>query len=199
MNGKARTSQFGFTIRRGLIGLTLVCATGAVLNNVLSYRLVLQQRAHQAEDLAASLAAGGEHDENTDAALRYNFYSLLKTLGKDPALHHGDSGVFVADAAFFDGAYIDKPSDTVLERCAIQPFSIPALTGMPLVSALRIRQNGCKYDSYAYQYLSAHEPIDATILSRPCALARLRGMRNVVVINRIDTSFTASRLDCANH
>jgi hypothetical protein len=199
VNGKTRTSQFGPRIRKGFIGLALMCAMGAMLNNVQSYHLLLLQQKQQVEGMAVSLAARGEHNENSDAILRHNFYSLLETLGRDSSLHHGDTGVFVADAAFFDGTYIDKPVDTLLERCAIQPFSIPALTGMPLVAALRARQTRCTYDSYAYQYLPGHEPIDPTILSQPCALARLRGLRNVVVIDRKNITFTASRLDCANH
>jgi hypothetical protein len=199
VNSHARISRFGYAIRRGIIGVLLLCATAAVLHNLLSYRVILQQRVPQAESQAVSLTVREEHDDNADEALRHNFYALLESLGKDPSLHRGDTGVYVGDPAFFDGAYINKPSDTILERCAIQPFTIPALTGMPLVAALRARQNGCKYDSYAYQYLPAHESIDPAILSQPCALMRLRGLRNVVVVDRRGTTFTAARLDCANH
>lgn len=198
VNGKARTFLFGYTIRKSFIGLALLCATGAILNNVLSYRLILQQREQQAEGLAASLAVPTEHDESANEILRHKLYTLLEMLGKDPSLHHGDTGVFVADPAFFDGTYIEKSPDAVLERCAVQPFSIPALTGMPLIAALRARQNSCKYDSYGYQYLPRHESIDAMVLSQPCALARLRGLRNVVVIDRKNTIFTAARIDCEN-
>ncbi|WP_186307977.1 hypothetical protein [Paraburkholderia sp. BCC1884] len=192
------TSQLGHTILKVLTGLALLCATAAILNNVLSYRMVLQEREKAADGVAASLAALGERNGNADAILRRNFYAVLEMLGKDPSLHHGDTGVFVADSAFFDGAYIDKSPDAVLERCAVQPFTIPALTGMPLIAALRDRHNNCKYDSYAYQYLPAHEAIAPAGSAQPCTLARLRGLRKVVVIHRVDTTFTAARLNCEN-
>jgi hypothetical protein len=186
-------------IWKGLIGLATVCAAGSALNNVLSYRLLLQQRESQADGIAASFEdrKGQGEGGNTDILVRHNLYALLERLGRDPSLHRGDTGVYVADPAFFEGAYIDRPSDTILDRCAIQPFSIPALTGMPLVAGLRARHNGCKYESYAYQYLPPREIAEAAILTKPCALAQLRGLQKVVVIERTNTNFTASRLDCA--
>lgn len=184
-----------------LIGLAVVCAAGSALNNVLSYRLLLQQREGQADAIAASFedhkGQGEGEGGNADVLVRHNLYALLERLGQEPSLHRGDTGVYVADPAFFEGAYIDRPSDTVLERCAIQPFSIPALTGMPLVAGLLARHDGCKYQSYAYQYLPPREIVDAAMLTQPCALAQLRGLHKVVVIERRNTNFTASRLDCA--
>ncbi|MFM0488849.1 hypothetical protein [Paraburkholderia graminis] len=199
VNTKARTTQFKHAILKGFVGLALFSATAAILNNVLSYRLILQQRQQQAEDVAVSLATPGKHDESTNEMLRHNFYALLEALGNDPSLHHGDTGVFVTDPAFFDGAYIEKSPDAVLDRCAVQPFTIPAMTGMPLVAGLRARQNACKYDSYAYQYLPGRKSIDPAVLSQPCALTRLRGLRKVVVIDRKDMTFTTTRLDCEKH
>jgi len=201
VSGAANRLGLRAAIWRSLVGLTVVCAAGSVLNNVLSYRLLLQKQENQADVIAASFedrkAQGEGEGGNADMQVRRNFYALLEGLGRDPTLHRGDTGVYVADPAFFEGAYIDRPSDTVLDRCAIQPFSIPALTGMPLVAGLFARHDGCKYESYAYQYLPHREIADAAILSKPCALAELRGLRKVVVIERKDRNFTASRLDCA--
>jgi hypothetical protein len=199
VNDIAHRFQFGSAIRKCLTGLALCGAAAAMLDNVVNYRQILQQREGEADAVAASLPGLKKQGANTDALLRLNFYTLLERLGRDPALHHGDTGVFVADPAFFQGAYIDRPADTVLDRCAIQPFSIPALTGMPLVAGLRERQNGCKYESYAYQYLPPREFSDPAILSQPCALAQMRGLQYVVVIDRKNTDFTTMRLDCARH
>jgi hypothetical protein len=196
----ARMQLVGSFIRDGLILLAAASACAAALHNVLNYREIFQQSEKEAATDAEWLN-GATKDTGPMAALsvRVNLYRLLEALGKDESLQHGDTAVFVSDAEFFDGAYIDKPIDTILERCAIQPFSVPALTGMPLISALRARRNGCKYDSYGYQYLPMDTSTRVSELSQPCALAQLRGIKNVVVIKRKDQDFSAMKVVCGNH
>ncbi|WP_454732086.1 MULTISPECIES: hypothetical protein [Cupriavidus] len=165
------------------------------IKNVLAYRDVMADRLTRAQRLAALSA-----DTDTERVARHNFYALLGKLGNMPALHEGGRfGVFVTDSEFFKGAYIDRPVDTTLTACAIQPFSIPAFTGMPLLSGLLSRDNGCHYDSYGYQYLPHDEMLSSEALAQPCVLARRRGMRQVVVIDRHDVDFAARRIDCDEH
>ena len=192
--------RIGAVVRECLILIIVAWACVAVLQNVLNYREVFLQNEQKAETAAAWLNSPNKHvGPMADLDVRVNFYTLLETLGKDESLHQGDTGVYVADPDFFDGAYTDKPGDTVLGRCAIQPFAIPALTGMPLIAALRSRENGCKYDSYGYQYLPRDTSITASDIAQPCALASLRGLKKVVVINRHEELFFAKKVNCGSH
>jgi hypothetical protein len=186
-------------LRAGIV-LAMICALAMALNNVRSYHRVFASRERCAEVAALALAQADASGEQTNnAAVRRRFYTVLQKLESDRSLNRGETGIFVDDALFYEGAYIDRPLDTILRSCAIQPFTIPALTGMPLLGALRARHNGCTYDSYGYQYLPRYESIGATELSQPCALARLRGLRKVIVIARQAATFSAKELDCAVH
>lgn len=181
--------------------LVLVSLCLAALNNVITYRAVIGWKWEESSRLAKLLDrhADGEEvsAEARDRRLRNELYSLLLSLD-DTSLKSGKrSAVVVADPAFHQGAYIDRPFDTILERCAIQPFAIPALTGMPLLGGLDARNPECRYDSYGYQYLPKHAAAGQSAPRAPCALAGEGAFDSVFVIDRHEAGFTATRVDCA--
>lgn len=187
-------SWSGRTIAALLLLTGLAVAAG---DNLVTYHAKLLQQQQLAQQLAGEQECDDEHNTcNLD--VRHNFYALLGALKRDSA-YHGEQrfGVVVMDPDFFKGAYVKRPSDTVLKPCSIQPFSVPALAGLPLLSALRARTDSCQYDSYGYQYLPSDVSANQITLTDPCALARLRGFENVVVIRRQGESFSAERKECA--
>ncbi len=176
--------------------LLLAALAAAAGRNVFEHHMTLLQTRQGMQQLAGNPQECGEDRKECNLDVRHNFYTLLEKLGKEPAYHRDrQTGIVIDDPAFFQGAYVDRPFDTILQPCAIQPFSVPALTGMPLLGALRSRDNGCLYDSYGYQYLP--EFPDEHASEDPCALARARGLERVLIIGRKDKNFAVEERSCA--
>lgn len=165
--------------------------------NLVDYHRVMGKKLEVAQQMATLPMGCDIDDKACERTVRHNFYTLLQALKLDPAYSKQRYAVFVDDPSFFAGAYIDQPYDTLLKPCAIQPFSIPALTGKPLLGALHARDNGCAYNSYGYQYLPNHAPASEADLEDACTLAHDRGFTHVAIIRRQGEGFVAERSDCA--
>lgn len=177
--------------------LLMGCLATATGWNLVEYHRAMGKKFELAQQTAALPMGCDLDDKACERAVRHNFYALLQALKQDPTYVKQQYAVFVDDPRFFSGAYIDKPFDTLLMPCAIQPFSIPALTGMPLLSALHERGNDCAYNSYGYQYLPNHASASEADLEDACALAHDRGFSHVAIIHRQDERFVAERRNCA--
>lgn len=186
----------GSTVRPLFAFAALAVLSALALRNVCVYRETLAAR-HDAV-LASVQEPKSVSDSAAGNETRREFYALLERLGSLSDLHgKNDIGVFVSDDDFYEGAYIDRPQDTILERCAIQPFTIPAMTGLPLVSGLLVRGGQCRYHSYGYQYLPLRAGESRGMALQPCKLAASRGFRELLVIRREDSHFVSERIDCA--
>jgi len=179
-----------------LLGLALAGA------NILSYRDKFAAKEAAAKLVGASIQSPPADDDIVDGkaglAERSRLYRFLTDLGREKDLHNGTPyGVVILDPDFYRGVYIDKPTDTVLPACAIQPFVVPALTGMPLLSPFSPESGQCKYESYGYQYLAPRQPMTGDASEAPCKLALARGFSHVVVIKKADHAFQSKRMDCA--
>lgn len=148
---------------------------------------------------SAAVATGVDGPEEwRQLTTRLQLYSLLNSLGNDKSLHASNRfGVVVLDPDFYRGRYIDKPLDTILKSCAIQPFSVPALTRMPLLSPFAPESENCRYEAYGYQYLPARHPMGSDDKTNPCELAKIRGFAHLVVISKDGDAFVEKRVDCA--
>ena len=174
------------------------------IQNVISYNGKFATKRIHAESTDASIRSAAvptgvsSPEEWRQFTTRLQLYSLLNSLGNDKSLHAATRfGVVVFDSDFYRGRYVDKPLDTTLKACAIQPFSVPALTRMPLLSPFAPESGSCRYESYGYQYLPTRHPMGNDDKANPCELAKVRGFANLVVISKDGDAFVEKRLDCA--
>ena len=184
-------------------GIALLCL--CAFQNIIAYNALFSKKqihirntfkAEQLIDLPAStdeLRVFREHSPT------FQFYTLLSSIGNDQTLHASVRyGVVVFDIDFYRGRYVNKPSDTMLAACAIQPFSVPALARLPLLSPFGSDLRNCAYESYGYQYLPKRYPIRSTDNVTACRLAIERGFTHVIVIFKNTSSFEERRLNCEN-
>ncbi len=183
-----------------VLAIASIALAGA---NVISYHHKLADKLEEAKRFGSSIQSittsenSKLSDSQIDLVERARLYKLLNALGRDKNLHDGEKiGVVILDPDFYRGAYISKPHDTLLAPCAMQPFVVPALTGMPLLSPFAPRTEKCRYESYGYQYLAARLPMAEEGIENPCQLALARGFEHVVVVSKENHEFSAMRMDC---
>lgn len=171
--------------------------------NIVKYSSQFTTKKIQAENIDKLLRTTIEpNDANNSEELnqlktRQHLYSLFNSLGNEKALHAETRfGVILLDLEFYRGRYTNKPSDSILDACAIQPFSVPALTGLPLLSPFASDLGNCLYKSYGYQYLPKRHPWVKNKNLNPCEQAKSRGFHHVVVIRKNGDAFEENRLDC---
>lgn len=183
-----------------------VCVVIAILyalafKNVIIYsdKFSLKQAAAESSyNLIKSINISAGVDNYTDSAAVLSFYSLLNSLGNDKTLHSVVRfGIIVFDIDFYRGRYVKKSVDTILQPCAIQPFSVPALTRLPLLSPFASDLRNCIYESYGYQYLPIRYPMASSSNAAACELAKARGFSHVVVIRKNANLFEARPLNCS--
>ncbi|MCP3726167.1 hypothetical protein M3I53_24065 [Paraburkholderia sp. CNPSo 3272] len=198
MNNYTQESVSERVFRLTLVTLAIASCFVAVIHNIQTYRYVLGERQTAYKILATRLRVQGysPHDLSENQRLRRDFYSLLEGIGVDGSIDRKHTAIYIDDDDFYRGRYIDKPQDTILEPCAIQPFSVPAVAGLALLSGLNARSNGCKYTAYGYQYLPQASGGKYEV-SQPCDVADRAGLRFVIVIERKDDDLQEARLDCA--
>ncbi|MDM0122287.1 hypothetical protein [Variovorax arabinosiphilus] len=179
----------------------ILCVLAA--QNIINYTRQLATKRIQAKNKADSILAAAtpknfdNPQESRRLTTRLKFYSLLNSLGNDKTLHSEIRfGIILLDPDFYRGTYTEKFGDSILEACAIQPFSVPALTRLPLLSPFASDSGTCSYESYGYQYLPTRHAAGNDEKSNPCELARARSFTHVVVISRTGDAFMESRLNC---
>ncbi|WP_146001993.1 hypothetical protein [Cupriavidus pauculus] len=179
--------------------ILMVSLALAASRNLVDY----SQSLFEKKQLAREQADAPSHCESEDGvacnrAERRQLYALLESMGSDRSYHQPEhrTAVFVADDGFRDGVYIDEVRDSRLQRCAIQPFSIPGITGMPLLDGIAARKSGCPFDSYGYQYLPDHGTSSNLGQETPCSMAREHGFAQVAVIQKQDGHFVAEKRSC---
>ncbi|PLP96986.1 hypothetical protein [Cupriavidus pauculus] len=166
--------------------------------NVISYHQKFADKMAEAKSAVTAVRSHQTIDDSTNIAERSRLYELLTNLGRDKELHgRTPYGVVILDPDFYRGAYVDKPYDTLLDACAIQPFVVPAITGMPLLSPFAPEQDKCRFESYGYQYLAPRHPMTEDEAEFPCKLASARGFTHIVVIRKENHQFTSERMSCA--
>jgi hypothetical protein len=172
--------------------------------NLVNYTRQLSSKKTQADAAknpthSAAVAANFDsREEWHQLKIRLQLYSLFNSLGSDKTLHANDNfGVIILDPDFYRGKYTDISHGSILEVCAIQPFSVPALTRLPLLSPFASDSGGCVYESYGYQYLPTRRPAGNYENVDPCELAGARGFTHLVLIDKKHDSFAEIRVNCA--